>query len=86
LASHTVLDSIKETGVISGDIYKMLGDPKSSFEPHSNIIADTDTVDVLNSSIFSILRRLSKKHKNVFKTIDTTIYRLASAVKKSWNP
>jgi hypothetical protein len=83
LASPAVLDSIKKTGLISDDIYKMLQDPKSSFEPHSNIIADTDVIDVVNSSIFSILKRLSKNHKNLFKAIDTMVYRLASAAKKA---
>jgi hypothetical protein len=82
LASTNILYSIKKTGTLSNEVLAMIGNPKSAFEPYSRIIADSDALDVLDSSVFSVLRRLSKGHKNLFKSLNAVVYRLTSLLKR----
>jgi lipopolysaccharide biosynthesis glycosyltransferase len=82
LASETVLSSVKKTGEISKEIFARLQDPKSAFEYNSVIISDDDVLSIINSSIFSSLRRLRKKNKNLFTVLDTFVYRWVSFLKR----
>jgi lipopolysaccharide biosynthesis glycosyltransferase len=82
LASETVLSSIKKTGEISKEIFAKLQDPKSAFEPNSLIISDDDVLNIINSSIFSSLRRLRKEKRALFNVLDTLVYRLTSFFKR----
>jgi hypothetical protein len=87
LASETVLSSIKETGEISAEIFEKLQNPKSAFELNSLVISDIDALKIIESSVFSMLRRLEKKNKKIFDLIDAFVYRLAFLLKRcksSW--
>jgi lipopolysaccharide biosynthesis glycosyltransferase len=81
-ASKSVLSSIKETDVISSDIFKKLQDPRSAFELNSVIISDKDVLNVLNSSVFSVLRRVSKRSRRLFNAIDAFFYRISFILKQ----
>jgi hypothetical protein len=85
LASKTVLSSIKEFGTISIEILEKLHDPKSAFELNSKIISDRDVIEILDSSFFSVLRRLRKKNKKIFEIFDTFIYHLSVFLKNLMN-
>jgi hypothetical protein len=80
-ASETVLSSIKRTGRISADILEKLQNPKSAFELNSTIISDRDVLKIINSSVFSALRRLRKKNRKLFDIFDAFVYRLISILK-----
>jgi hypothetical protein len=80
-ASENVLSTIKKTGIISTEIFEMLRRPKSAFELNSKIISDRDVLKILDSSIFSVLRRFWKKNRKMFKIFDALIYRLTSLLK-----
>ncbi|MDR2096413.1 MAG: hypothetical protein LBP76_12995 [Treponema sp.] len=83
LASESVLSSIKKTGEISTEIYAKLQDPKSAFEANSTIVSDDDVLKVINSSIFSMLRRLRKKNRVIFDILDAFVYRLIFFLKRN---
>jgi hypothetical protein len=82
LASESVLSSIRKTGEISPEIFKKLQNPKSAFEFNSMIISDDDVLKVINSSIFSTLRRLRKKNRVIFDALNTFVYRLTFFLKR----
>jgi hypothetical protein len=82
LASETVLTSIRKTGEVSPEIFAKLQNPKSAFELNSTIIADDDILKIINSSVFSMLRRIRKKNKMIFNVLDAFIYRLAFLLKR----
>jgi hypothetical protein len=81
-ASKSVLSSIKETGTISTEILEKLQNPKSAFELNSKIVSDRDALKILDSSIFSVLRRLRKRNKKIFEIFDTFVYRLTALLKQ----
>ena len=72
-ASWKVLNSIKETGIISNDIMEMLKYPKIAFEQKSRIISDNDELEVLNSKIFLLLLLIRKKLPKIFNLINSLI-------------
>jgi hypothetical protein len=80
-ASKTVLSSIKKTGEISTDILEKLQNPKSAFALNSMIVSDNDVLKIINSSVFSVLRRLRKKNRKLFDIFDSFVYRLISILK-----
>jgi lipopolysaccharide biosynthesis glycosyltransferase len=82
LASKTLLSSIKETGKISADILHKLQNPKSAFELNSKIISDKDVLGILDSPIFSALRRFRKRNKKLFEVFNSSVYRLGFLLKK----
>jgi lipopolysaccharide biosynthesis glycosyltransferase len=81
-SSETVLSSIKKTGEISGELFKKLQNPRSAFESNSVIISDNDVLAIINSSVFSALRRLRKRNRKLFYTLDAFFYRLTSILKR----
>jgi hypothetical protein len=81
LSSKNVLSSIKKSGTISTEILGKLQDPKSAFELKSKVIADKDVLKIIDSSIFSVLRRLRKKNKKMFEIFDGFVYRLTAFLK-----
>jgi hypothetical protein len=81
-ASENVLSTIKKTGMIPTEIYQMLRHPKSAFELNSKIISDKDVLKILDSSIFSVLRRFRKKNKKMYEIFDAGIYRITSLLKR----
>ncbi|MDR1972064.1 MAG: hypothetical protein LBQ46_09095 [Treponema sp.] len=83
LASEPALLAIRNTGDIPSWLYQKLHDAKSAFEPRSRIIADKDVLELLDGSIFSMLRRLKKGHKSLFNTLESMAYRLISLLKKT---
>ncbi|MDR2632082.1 MAG: hypothetical protein LBC51_00460, partial [Treponema sp.] len=83
LASKTVLSSIKKSGTISTEILGKLQDPKSAFELNSKIVSDRDVIKILDSSIFSVLRRLRKRNKNMFEIFDSFVYHLTAFLKQN---
>jgi hypothetical protein len=82
LASKPLLSSIKETGEISAEILHKLQNPKSAFELNSKIISDKDVLKILDSSIFSALRRFRKKNQKLFEVFNSLVYRLGGVLKK----
>jgi hypothetical protein len=80
-ASNSVLSSVKAAGEIPWDIFEKLKDPRSAFELSSKIIADKDVLKVLDSAIFSALRRFAKRNKKIFEIFDGLIYRLSFLLK-----
>jgi hypothetical protein len=81
-ASDSVLASIKTAGKIPEEIFEKLKDPKSAFELNSKIISDKDALKILDSSVFSALRRIIKKNKKLFETFDALVYRLSLFLKR----
>jgi hypothetical protein len=81
-ASDSVLLSIKTVGKIPQEVSEKLQHPKSAFELKSKIISDEDALRVLDSSVFSALRRIAKKNKKFFETFDAVVYRLSLLLKK----
>jgi hypothetical protein len=81
-SSETVLSSIKKTGEISKEIFEKLQNPRSAFESNSVIISDNDVLAIINSSVFSILRRLRKRNRKLFNTLNAFVYRLTSILKR----
>jgi lipopolysaccharide biosynthesis glycosyltransferase len=81
-ASKPVLSSIKKTGTISTEILEKLQNPKSAFELNSMIISDKDVLKIINSSIFSALRKIKKKNRRLFETLDAFAYRLGYILKR----
>ena len=75
-ASKTVLLSVKETGMISLKIMKLLENPKNAFEYKSRIISDDEELDVVNSKIFLLLLILRKKKPVLFKSLNSFAVRL----------
>jgi hypothetical protein len=82
LSSGAVLSSIKKTGEIPPEIFTKLQNPKSAFESNSLIISDDDVLKILDSSIFSLLRRLRKWNKRLFEILDNFFYRLTFFLKR----
>jgi protein associated with RNAse G/E len=82
LASKSVLSSIKKTGTISTEILEKLKNPKTAFELNSKIVSDRDVLKILDSSIFSVLRRLRKRNEKMFEIFDTFVYRLTAFLKQ----
>jgi hypothetical protein len=85
-ASGSVIASIKMTGKIPREISERFKDPKSAFELNSKIISDKDALEILDSSVFSALRRIIKKNKKLFETLDAMVYRLSLFLKRRKKP
>jgi hypothetical protein len=71
LAAPEILASIKATDEIPTEALRLLENPKAAFETHSRIIADPAVIEAFDSSVFSTLRWLNKKHPKLFKKCDT---------------
>jgi hypothetical protein len=80
--TKVVLSYIKETGIISDSAMKLLGNPLEAFNIHSRLIADENMVTVFNSSFFSMLLWLCRKHYGLFKKLNAIIFSLSVFVKK----
>ena len=70
LSSGKILEAIKSTGLISEDIQKMLIEPKSAFDVQSRIITGIETLDVVNSNIFSKLLWIRKNKPSLFNFLN----------------
>jgi hypothetical protein len=81
-SSKFVLYEIKKTGKISKGIFEKLKCPKSAFELNSKIFSDKDVLEIIDSSIFSVLRRLRKKNKKVFEIFNSLVYYLLLFLKR----
>ena len=67
LASHDILSSIKETGELSEQIKKLLGSPKTAFEPISRIISDKAVIDSLEGFLFFKLIKFIRRYPGPLK-------------------
>jgi lipopolysaccharide biosynthesis glycosyltransferase len=83
LASEKVLSSIKENGEISPSVYAKLQNPKSAFELNSTIISDNDVLNIINSPVFSAIRRIRKRNRAIFDVLDAFVYRLTFFLRRS---
>jgi len=72
-ASWVVLNSVKETGIISDEIMEMLKFPRNAFEQKSRIISDNDELEVLNSKLFLLLLIIRKKRARLFNLLNSVI-------------
>jgi len=72
-ASWVVLNSVKETGIISDEIIEMLKFPRNAFEQKSRIISDNDELEVLNSKLFLLLLIIRKKRPRLFNLLNSII-------------
>jgi hypothetical protein len=81
LSSDFILSSIKHDGIISMDILDLLEHPKTAFELKSRIIADESVIAAFDSSTFSKLIWLSKRHPSFFKGFDKIIANLTKFFK-----
>ena len=77
-ASSHVLEIIKQTGVITDDIYELLKKPRSAFIPESRLIAGND-INTINSDLFKFINYLSVRSPSIFKMLDN----ICSAFKKT---
>ncbi|MDR2407616.1 MAG: hypothetical protein LBE13_05855 [Bacteroidales bacterium] len=73
LASKKILESIKENGIISSDIMKLLHNPKTAFSGKTRLIADQVIFDILESAFFSKLLWLRRKHQKLFNKLNTIL-------------
>lgn len=70
LANNEVLSSIKESGIIPFEVMELLKNPKAAFAVKTRITADQSALDVLESSFFSKLLWLRRKHQNIFNKLN----------------
>lgn len=68
--SDTVLEKIKNTGKVPGDVIKMLENPRTAFEGESRIISGEKALDVINSHIFDIILWLRIKKPRIFRFLN----------------
>jgi hypothetical protein len=80
LASSAIISRVKETGEISGEIMKLLENPRAAFMEKSRIIADNVVLDIIDSAYFSKLLWLRRSHKKLFFLLNEFI----SRIKKIW--
>jgi hypothetical protein len=69
LGSASVLLVIKDRGDIPTEIAALLKNPRAAFNRVSRIISDATALDVLNSSLFSKLLWVRRKHPKLFNKI-----------------
>ncbi|WP_169313409.1 glycosyltransferase [Treponema primitia] len=81
-ASENTLSSIRENGVITPEIIKLLEHPKTAFEQYTRIVADRGVIDAFDSSLFSKIIWLRKKHPILFQKLNTFMYHLTKSVKR----
>lgn len=77
-ASPEIFAAVKETGKLSPEILKLLESPKSAFLIKSRIMADDDSLDIIDSAYFSKLLWLRRNHKKLFFSLNNFI----SGIKK----
>jgi hypothetical protein len=82
LASPEVFTSIKETGELSAEILMLLENPKSAFTKKSRIIADTASLDIIDSAYFSKLLWLRRCHEKLFFSLNNFISNIKKPGKK----
>ena len=70
LASGQILEEIKATGLINESVYKLLTEPKTAFDNQSRIITGNETLDVVNSNIFSKLLWIRKNKPSLFNNLN----------------
>jgi hypothetical protein len=85
LASSEIFAAIKETGIPSTEIMKLLEDPKSAFMTKSRIIADSDSLDIIDSAYFSKLLWLRRSHRKLFFLLNNFISSIKKPGKKKSN-
>ncbi|MDR0876742.1 MAG: glycosyltransferase, partial [Treponema sp.] len=73
LAADEILLSIKESGIISPEVMKMIENPKTAFSAKTRIIADQIALDVLESAFFSKLLWLRRQHQKSFNTLNSFV-------------
>lgn len=81
-ASTEILSFIKTHGILSAEISRLLENPKAAFETYTRIIADRAVIDAFDSSLFSKLIWLRKKHPDFFNACDRIMYHLTKTAKK----
>ena len=62
LASSSIIDSIKQTGILSPEIIKLLEYPKSAFNPITRILSDKTQINALDHSLYFKLIRFINRH------------------------
>jgi len=80
-ASPEILASIKKTGKLSTEILKLLENPISAFITQSRIIADSVSLDIIDSAYFSVLRWLRRNHQWLFYLLNKFISLLKKFLK-----
>ncbi|MDR0504028.1 MAG: hypothetical protein LBH16_12000 [Treponema sp.] len=70
LASENIFKQIKETGLIPGEAYKLIENPKAAFSPETRIITDENIITVIDSDFFKLSFLLNKKMPKLFKLIN----------------
>jgi hypothetical protein len=86
LGSASVLSVIKKRGDIPTEITVLLKNPRSAFNRISRIVSDATALDVLNSSLFSKLLWLRRKHPKFFNRIAVLVSRMHLPQFKNKNP
>ncbi|GHV12781.1 hypothetical protein FACS189491_06460 [Spirochaetia bacterium] len=76
LAGNEVLLSVKKNGIISPEIMEQLKNPRAAFSVKSRIIADQDSIDILESAYFSKLLWLRREHQGIFNKLNFFIARI----------
>ena len=68
-ASSHIMEKIKQTGVITDDIYNLLKKPREAFIPESRLIAGSD-INTINSDLFKFINYLSVKSPSLFNILN----------------
>jgi hypothetical protein len=81
-ASVEIFRKIKETGIIPDETLELLNNPMSAFDRRSQIIAENNTLIVINSSFFEAILLIYKKIPVFFNFINGLCYFIKKIVKK----
>jgi len=81
-AASEIFSKIKNKGVITDDIKKLLDKPRSAFISNSRIISGEDMLHLINSDVFKFIYILDKKSPSLFKFINNICTLLKKLLKK----
>jgi hypothetical protein len=69
-ASENIINTIRESGIISNKILELLKNPRAAFVPETRIVAGEDMLSVINSGFFEFIFLMRKKLPGLFNAIN----------------